>query len=413
MKAHFYHALFMLFFLYSLQVTAQVTSTSYFEGGYNHNGGLKVDNSSDPVIVHAPNAVQHLFLRLNGVAGKTVLLRVSGHRIHPVDSRLLWHKERHIAVSFNINDVHGWTYIAPLSFSEEVVDILIDFPRDKDVAWVSFMGTVNNTMLKTWMNSLPLQYLSVSSIGTTRGEPGGGHNRHTLPHDLWLIKITDPSVDDEGKKDVWYIARECVAEPQSTYNAIGLVEWLLSDDPHAIAARKNAIWHVIPIANPHFVARNAGINDTGRSIKACWYRSDEELWEHHHEAVTFIRNAMFASRDAGRSVHFAIRSHAAIRHYTFFPNVNYHPEVTRIAREESEPYGLFFSLSEDIEVMSENRWTSWVNDSFELKAKVPTYLTESGTFNSVEQMENHLYMYHHDFVRNGKITGKIIARFLE
>lgn len=241
-------------------------------------------------------------------------------------------------------------------------------------------------------------------------DPDGGHNKHVVPTDLWLLTITDQSVNENGKKIIWYIARECSEESQSTYNSIGLVEWLLSNDSLAGIAREKAIWKIIPIANPHNVALNELQPGT---LKADWNKPDAELMSNNHEAVIFIRDEMMAWKNSGRSVDFAVRAHAPFPFYTWFPNAGYDMEITKIAHEEAAKYDVNFNMSGDVNAMTENRWTTWVNKKFELEGKVPCYLTEAGIFNTKENSDNKsVFMYHHDFVRNGEISGIIISRYL-
>ncbi|MEM2129705.1 MAG: M14-type cytosolic carboxypeptidase, partial [Candidatus Bathyarchaeia archaeon] len=81
-------------------------------------------------------------------------------------------------------------------------------------------------------------YLTVTSLGTT---PGG--------QELKVATITDPAYSAEGKFKSYVIAQQHPGEVPGSWNAEGLIRFLLSDDPTAAAIRRSYIFRIIPIVN--------------------------------------------------------------------------------------------------------------------------------------------------------------------
>jgi len=81
-------------------------------------------------------------------------------------------------------------------------------------------------------------YLTVTSLGTT---PGG--------QQLKVATITDPAYPDAGKFRSYVIAQQHNGEVPGSWNAEGLIRFLLSDDPTAAAIRRSYIFRIVPIVN--------------------------------------------------------------------------------------------------------------------------------------------------------------------
>jgi hypothetical protein len=71
-----------------------------------------------------------------------------------------------------------------------------------------------------------------------------------------LLRITDDS--PQTKKPVLIRARVHAYESAGSYALEGMVRWLLSDEPYALAAVHEYAFHVIPLANPDGVVNGLG-----------------------------------------------------------------------------------------------------------------------------------------------------------
>jgi hypothetical protein len=76
-----------------------------------------------------------------------------------------------------------------------------------------------------------------------------GRSREGVP--LYLLKITDPGIDDATKQIALISALHGGPERSGTTTAMHLIEWLLSDDPEAVETRRKQIILMMPIINPY------------------------------------------------------------------------------------------------------------------------------------------------------------------
>jgi len=118
----------------------------------------------------------------------------------------------------------------------------------------AFTMTVTPTQNKIWLAPLPpynivkrdalfaefasSPYLNITSLGTT---PGG--------QELKVATITDPAYSNVGKFKSYVIAQQHAGEVPGSWNAEGLIRYLLSDDPTAALIRRSYIFRIIPIVN--------------------------------------------------------------------------------------------------------------------------------------------------------------------
>lgn len=75
-----------------------------------------------------------------------------------------------------------------------------------------------------------------------------------------LIKITNSSAPDSGKKLIWILGRNHAMETHSNYTVEGLINFLISNDPKAEILRDNAIVYAVPVMD----ADMAAIGGTGK-----------------------------------------------------------------------------------------------------------------------------------------------------
>jgi uncharacterized repeat protein (TIGR02543 family) len=182
------------------------------------------------------------YFSMDNVAGKTVTIKFVNNE----------------AVDFSTNPTTGnrWPEIEPV-FSYDNINWqrvpLTGISFDRTLATYTITITLPVSESKVWLAPVPpyniakrdaliaeftsSPYLTVSSLGTT---PGG--------QQLKVLTITDPAYPDAGKFKSYVIAQQHVGEVGS-WNAEGLVRFLLSDDPQAAAVRRSFIFRIVPIVN--------------------------------------------------------------------------------------------------------------------------------------------------------------------
>jgi len=85
------------------------------------------------------------------------------------------------------------------------------------------------------------------------------------------FRITDDSIPDSEKLGFWAIARLHSAETTASFTIEGFMDFLLSEDPEAVALRQRAVIHVVPMANPDgVVVGNYRNNVAGVNLNRVW-----------------------------------------------------------------------------------------------------------------------------------------------
>ncbi len=100
-----------------------------------------------------------------------------------------------------------------------------------------------------------------------------GRSSMGLPVDM--LTITDSGYGDEGKKTVWIHARIHPSEAPCSWHLEALIDRLVADTPFAAELRREAVFHVVPMANPDGVAGGySRSSSTGVNLEINWNRPD-------------------------------------------------------------------------------------------------------------------------------------------
>jgi uncharacterized repeat protein (TIGR02543 family) len=180
------------------------------------------------------------YFSMDNVAGKTVTIKlVNNEAIDFTGNR--WPEIEPVYSYDNIN----WERL-PLS------NVVIDETA------LTFQMTVPSSLTsghsKVWLAPLPpytigrrdalfqefasSPYLAVTSLGTT-----------PLGQELKVATITDNAYNDAGKIKAYVIAQQHADEVPGSWEADGMIRFLLSNDSTAQAIRRSYIFRIVPIAN--------------------------------------------------------------------------------------------------------------------------------------------------------------------
>jgi len=162
------------------------------------------------------------------------------------------------AIDFSTDPVNGnrWPNIEPV-FSYDNINWerlpLTGVSFNRTAATYTITITVPPTKSKVWLAPVPPYnihkrdalfeefkfnpYLTITSLGTTVGG-----------QEVKVATITDPAYSDAGKFKSYVIAQQHAGELGS-WNAEGLIRFLLSDDPTAALIRRSYIFKIVPIVN--------------------------------------------------------------------------------------------------------------------------------------------------------------------
>jgi len=107
-------------------------------------------------------------------------------------------------------------------------------------------------------------FVSVSEIGQS------GEGR-----ELYMLTITDKSINDDKKKNVWIHGRIHPSESPCSYHLESLIDLITSESELAKELRKRVVFYIVPITNPDGVfggySRSAS---NGVNIEINWHRPD-------------------------------------------------------------------------------------------------------------------------------------------
>ncbi len=100
-----------------------------------------------------------------------------------------------------------------------------------------------------------------------------GFTNHNLP--IEEITLTDTTVADSGKYEIWIHARTHPSETPSSFHFDGIVQKLLEDDDVISFYRKKIIFHLIPFTNPDGVYYGKSrVNYDGVDVESNWDEPD-------------------------------------------------------------------------------------------------------------------------------------------
>ena len=109
---------------------------------------------------------------------------------------------------------------------------------------------------------------------------------------VWLLRITDES--QQAKRPALIRARSHAYESGGSYAMEGMVHWLLSDDPWALAALRGYVFHIMPMANPDGVANGLGRLTAPRGANLCLTHTEPDpAHQAMMDAVESIRPTFF------------------------------------------------------------------------------------------------------------------------
>lgn len=133
---------------------------------------------------------------------------------------------------------------------ERITDVLYDSAAHsltfknlfiQDCVWVAYAHPYSYSRESVFVASLPKRspYIKGDTLGwSAQSRP------------VRLLTITDPAVPDNEKKVVLITTLQHAGETIGGFFVEGMIDYLLSEDSAAIAARKKTIYKVVPMMNP-------------------------------------------------------------------------------------------------------------------------------------------------------------------
>jgi hypothetical protein len=119
-----------------------------------------------------------------------------------------------------------------------------------------------------------------------------------------LVTITDPRIDDMGKKVVWLMFRQHSWEAGSSWAGEGALLYLLTNE--AVSLRERVAWKIFPMADPDGVARGGvRFNKHGFDLNRNWDAVDARKMPE----IAAQKKAMYDWLDSGHRIDFFLSLH--------------------------------------------------------------------------------------------------------
>ena len=158
--------------------------------------------------------------------------------------------------------------------------------------WIAHVPPYTNTNLRKLLVQTGLKPQTI-------GKTAGGR-------DMILLTITDRTVPDAGKKVLWWMFRQHAWEAGSSWAADGMIRFLVSSDPQAVAIRKGAVVKILPLCDPDGVAEGkVRFNRFGFDLNRNWDTAEAT----HMPEIFAQRKAIFDWLDSGHRVDFFLSLH--------------------------------------------------------------------------------------------------------
>lgn len=290
------------------QTSDEITVTDKFCGGII--AGSTISDDTVYIDIYQKNNSGWYAFRIDGVKGKKVNFVLTGRRLYYTGERA--------AITYDFkNFEHSEILSGPtesgLYEAHRITRSVFSHTFTESPAYVSRFLPVSVSMVNEWIETLDKKNLTVRSLGYSSGVPDGGPNGCVVPTQMKMLEITDSSIPDKNKKIYFVLGNECCWEQASTITNMGMIEFLLSDDPLAVAARKKTIWKIIPL--PNIDCRNGGRVeslvdqnfDRIHVMKESWR---DTTWRSRIKEVDLIMDEIERIHASGKKIYFGLRLHS-------------------------------------------------------------------------------------------------------
>jgi hypothetical protein len=233
------------------------------------------------------------YFRLEGVAGRELTIDlvdlVGEYNYRPGTHAVT--KDTHPVYSF---DQKTWKHFESVEWDDQEIRLRLRFRAERSPLWIAHAPPYTNRDLGGLLDSFRSHpHLRREVIGKTVGG-----------RDMLLLTVTNPSVEDAGKKVAWLMFRQHSWEAGTSWAGEGALRFLLSDDARAL--RDRVIWKIFPLADPDGVARGGvRFNAHGYDLNRNWDAVDPQKMPE----IAAQRRAVLEWVDAGRPLDLFLTLH--------------------------------------------------------------------------------------------------------
>ena len=184
-------------------------------------------------------------------------------------------------------DWENWDEISNHSFDDPIYSFTYTFQTD--TAYVCTHPAFTTTMMTEYLDEIESHPYVVDRQVITNSVQG---------RPIEKIVLTDPSYPNDEKLGVWMISRQHASELPGWYVMQGLINWLLSDDPEAMAVMQHMIFNVIPMMNPDGVyAGKYRTNSLDIDLNRQWDNADPDTEPSVYAVVDLVEQWVNEGKD--------------------------------------------------------------------------------------------------------------------
>ncbi len=192
--------------------------------------------------------------RLDNCAGREVTLKIFGYGKHvpPPPSVTTSGNDRTFSRSFKavytLSLVEGdWEVLENASYQYDPAkeSMEITFKPEQDPFYIAWSLIYSPQHLRRFLGRIYLKHgVAVERIGSSVED-----------RPIYLVAVADKEAIREGKPAVWIVAQQHGYEMGGGPICEGILDFLVSEDPLALEARRELIWKIVPMVNPDAMSR--------------------------------------------------------------------------------------------------------------------------------------------------------------
>ncbi|MFZ0451122.1 MAG: M14-type cytosolic carboxypeptidase [Desulfatiglandaceae bacterium] len=229
--------------------------------------------------------------KVSNVSGKEITFHADTHGANPFLDETV--KENQVVYSC---DGENWNRITNHSYDANIYTFTETFSCN-EVQVATFFPFSYTRMQALIDTAAASPWVVVTELGRSAG------NR-----DIDLLTITNTASPDTEKEDIYIIGRQHAGETASSHMLKGLIEFLISDEPDAVAFRDHYVWYIVPMVNPDgvFMGKSRETSPPLPSIA----RDSNRDWGNSDSVCTNIVRDNINATDAAREIDFFIDWHS-------------------------------------------------------------------------------------------------------
>ena len=137
-------------------------------------------------------------------------------------------------------DKENWNRISNVKYNKEAKSFTFKQTFNRSSVWIAFAHPYSLSRYEDFITQLEskkhagLQKITESVEG----------------RDIHMATITDQGVPEQNKKHILFIALQHAGEDAGGYYMEGMINYLLSESPGAVKARRKFVFYMVPMMNP-------------------------------------------------------------------------------------------------------------------------------------------------------------------